>query len=111
MLAYYVEWHMRKVLAPLLFDDEQLTDNKKTRDPVAPAEPSIQAKQKKSNRKTADGLPIHSFKTLLGELGMYNRNYCTIKQLNTKSGLPINQYTELSPVQKRAFELLNLCVQ
>lgn len=109
MLAYYVEWHMRKALAPLLFDDEQLTDNKKTRDPVAPAKPSIQAKQKKSKRITADGLPIHSFKTLLEELGMYMRNYCSIREVNTESNLSINRYTELSPVQKRAFELL--CVQ
>lgn len=111
MLAYYVEWHMRKALAPLLFDDEQLTNDKKTRDPVAPAKPSIQAKQKKTKRRTADGLPIHSFKTLLNELGMYMRNHCAIKQLNAESGLSINQYTELSAVQKRAFELLNLCVQ
>ena len=109
MLAYYVEWHMRKALAPLLFDDEQLTDNKKTRDPVAPAKPSIEAKRKKSKRKTADGLPIHSFKTLLEELGMYMRNYCSIREVNTESKLSINRYTELSPVQKRAFELL--CVQ
>ncbi|MCK5461620.1 MAG: IS1634 family transposase [Bacteroidales bacterium] len=111
MLAYYVEWHMRKALAPLLFDDEQLTNDKKTRDPVAPAEPSIQAKQKKTKRRTADGLPIHSFKTLLDELGMYMRNHCTIKELKAKSDLSINRYTELSAVQKRAFELLNLCVQ
>jgi transposase len=111
MLAYYVEWHMRKALAPLLFDDEQLTDNKKTRDPVAPAKSSIEAKRKKSSRKTADGLPIHSFKTLLEELGMYMRNYCTIKELHMESNLSVNRYTELSPVQKRTFELLNLCTQ
>ena len=111
MLAYYVEWHMKKALAPILFDDEQLIWDKKTRDPVAPAKPSGQAKMKKRKRQTADGLPIHSFKTLLEELGMYMRNHCTVKQLNTKSDLSINQYTELSPVQKRAFELLNLCVQ
>ncbi|RLC34351.1 MAG: IS1634 family transposase [Candidatus Nealsonbacteria bacterium] len=111
MLAYYVEWHMRKALAPLLFDDEQLTDDKKTRDPVAPAKPSVEAKLKKRNRKTADGLPIHSFKTLLDELGMYMRNYCSIKELNTESKLTVNQYTALSPIQKRTFELLNLCVQ
>jgi transposase len=44
MLAYYVEWHMRKALAPLLFDDEQLDENRKTRDPVKPAKPSVSAK-------------------------------------------------------------------
>ena len=111
MLAYYVEWHMRKALAPLLFDDERLADDKETRDPVAPAEPSFEAILKKRNRKTADGLPIHSFKTLLDELGMYMRNYCTIKELNTESKLTVNQYTELSPVQRRTFELMNLCAQ
>jgi transposase len=111
MLAYYVEWHMRKALAPLLFDDEQLADDKKTRDPVDPAEPSFEAKLKKRNRKTADGLPIHSFKTLLDELGMYMRSYCSIKELNTESKLTVNQYTTLSPIQKRTFELLNLCAQ
>jgi transposase len=111
MLAYYVEWHMRKALATLLFNDEQLTDNKKTRDPVAPAKPSIEAKRKKSSRKTADGLPIHSFKTLLDELGMHMRNYCSLKELHMESSLSVKQYTELSPVQKRTFELLNLCAQ
>jgi transposase len=111
MLAYYVEWHMRKALAPLLFDDEQLCNDKKTRDPVAPAKPSLHARQKKTKRRTADGLPIHSFKTLLDELGMYMRNHCTIKELKAKSDLSINRYTELSAVQKRAFELLNLRVQ
>ena len=90
MLAYYVEWHMRKALAPLLFDDEKLTDDKKTRDPVASAEPSVEAKLKKRNRKTADGLPIHSFKTLLAELGMYMRNYCSIKEINTESKITVN---------------------
>jgi len=111
MLAYYVEWHMRKALAPLLFDDEQLHEDKKTRDAVAPATPSVHAKSKKSKRQTDDGLPIHSFTTLLEELGMHMRHHCTVKQLNTVGDLGINKYTELSPVQKRAFELLNLCIQ
>jgi hypothetical protein len=43
MLAYYVEWHMRKVLAPLLFDDEVLAETRKTRHPVRPAEASLSA--------------------------------------------------------------------
>jgi transposase len=47
MLAYYVEWHMRKALAPLLFDDEELDENRKKRDPVKPAKPSDSAKRKR----------------------------------------------------------------
>ncbi len=56
LLAYYVEWHLRKALAPLLFDDGELDAERKTRDPVAPAEPSASAKRKKALRSTPDGL-------------------------------------------------------
>jgi transposase len=55
MLAYYVEWHMRKALAALLFDDEQLDEERKTRDPVAPAKPSAQAQKKKAVRLLLTG--------------------------------------------------------
>jgi len=48
-MAYYVEWHMRQALAPLPFDDEELTVDRKVRDPVAPAQPSESARRKKSN--------------------------------------------------------------
>ena len=65
MLAYYVEWHLRRVWAPLLFADETLPQDRQTRDPVAPAHPSAAARQKKVQRQTPDGLPIHSFDTLL----------------------------------------------
>ncbi|HSX83666.1 MAG TPA: IS1634 family transposase, partial [Candidatus Saccharimonadia bacterium] len=68
VLVYYVEWHMRQALAPLLFDDEELAQRRQTRDPVAPAQPSPAAQQKKARRLTVDGLPIHSFHTLLAAL-------------------------------------------
>ncbi len=61
LLAYYVEWHMRQALAPLLFDDETLAVERKNRDPVAPAKPTAPANRKKTVRLTEDGLPIHSF--------------------------------------------------
>ena len=48
LLAYYVEWHMREALRPLLFDDEQLEQDRQTRDPVAPARSSPSAKRKKA---------------------------------------------------------------
>lgn len=106
MLAYYVEWHMRKALAPLLFDDEQLDQNRKTRDPVAPAQPSAQAKKKKVVRFTADGLPIHSFETLLAELATRCRNRCRIK--SDPNSASFTHLTEPTPLQQRAFELLEL---
>ena len=69
VLAYYVEWPMRQALAPLVFDDQERAQHRKTRDPVAPAQPSPAAQQKKARRLTADGLPIHSFYILLAALG------------------------------------------
>ncbi|OGP93318.1 MAG: hypothetical protein A2157_14390 [Deltaproteobacteria bacterium RBG_16_47_11] len=78
MLAYYVEWHMRKTLAPLLFDDEELDENRKTRDPVKPVKPSASAKQKKVQKLTLEGLVVQSFDTLLEELGTRCRNRCRI---------------------------------
>ena len=68
LLAYYVEWHMRRVLGSLLFDDEKLTARRKTRDPVAKAEPSPSVQRKKTQRTTSDGLDVHSFHTLLEPL-------------------------------------------
>jgi transposase len=105
-LSYYVEWHMRKALAPLLFDDEQLDENRQTRDAVAPAKASVEAKKKKNHRVTADGLPVHSFETLLAELGTCCRNRCRIK--TAQESELFYQETELNPVQKKALQLLGL---
>jgi len=106
MLAYYVEWHMRKALAPLLFDDEELDGNRKKRDPVKPAQPSASAKKKKSLRFTSEGLVVQSFDTLLMELGTRCRNRCRVKS-DPKSPV-FYQLTEKSPLQERAFQLLGL---
>ena len=106
MLAYYVEWHMRKALAPLLFDDENLDEERKKRDPVAQARPSRSARRKKVKRVTADGLPVHSFETLLGELATRCRNQCRIK--SDPSGASFTQLTQRTPLQARVLELLNL---
>ena len=106
MLAYYVEWHMRKALAPLLFDDEELQDNRTRRHPVKPAKPSASAKKKKATRLTSDGLTIQSFDTLLAELATRCRNGCRIK--SDPNGSTFYQLTELTPLQKRALQLLGL---
>jgi transposase len=106
MLAYYVKWHMRKALAPLLFDDEELDANRATRDPVAPARPSESAKKKKALRVTADGLPIHSFATLMAELGTRCRNRCRLK--SSQTSVTFDRLTEPTALQRRALELLEL---
>jgi transposase len=106
MLAYYVEWHMRKALASLLFDDEELDGNRKRRDPVKPAQSSESAKKKKSLRLTSGGLVVQSFDTLLIELGTRCRNRCRIK--SDPKGPTFYQLTEKTLLQERAFQLLGL---
>jgi hypothetical protein len=103
-LAYYVEWHLRRAWAELLFEDEQLPAARARRDPVAPAQPSAAAQRKKFDRQTAQGLPVHSFETLLGHLATRTRNTC---KLATEPSAPtFDQVTDPTPLQTRARELL-----
>jgi len=106
LLAYYVEWHMRRALAPLLFDDEALPQAREQRDPVLPAQPSEAAQQKKLERINADGLPIHSFRTLMAELATRCRHLCRLK--SDPDSPPIEQDTQPTPLQARAMELIRL---
>ena len=106
MLAYYLEWHMRKALAPILFHDEEIALNKKISNPVTPAQISPSAKRKKITKKTAEQLPVHSFETIVQELGTKCRNRCRVKFAEGSPSFYI--YTELNPVQKKALQLLNL---
>lgn len=106
ILAYYVEWHLRKAWAPLLFDDEELKQNRKVRDPVKPAAPSLSAKKKKATRLTPEGLPVQSFATLLAQLSTCCRNRCRItSDLKAPSFIRL---TEPTPLQTRALKLLGL---
>ena len=106
MLAYYVEWHMRKALAPLLFHDEQLDADRKTRDPVAAPVASEPARRKKSLLLTPQGQTVHSFRTLIAEMGTLSKNQCRMK--SDSDGPIFSQLTEPTPFQARVFELLGL---
>jgi len=75
MLAYYVEWHMRQALAPVLFDDEDPQAGEALRrSVVAPAQRSPGAQAKALNKRTAADAPVHSFQTLLSDLATICRN-------------------------------------
>jgi len=104
MLAYYVEWHMRQALAPLLFHDETLPGERATRDPVAPAKVSAQARIKKARRTDDAGLALHSFATLLQDLATLCRNTCRL--LTQPEAPTFDQLTEPTPLHRRARELL-----
>lgn len=106
MLAYYVEWHMRQLLAPILFDDHDKEAAKLTRESVvAPAQRSKAAKQKESTKQTEDGLPVHSFQTLLQDLATIVKDWCKPKVTDAPVFI---KTTLLSPVQRKAFKLLGL---
>ena len=104
MLAYYVEWHLRRAWAPLLFDDE--VDSSWTRDAVAKAEISTSAKKKKRTKRTADGLTINSFQSLLASLSSIVKNEC--RRQGAPSTEPhFEMTTRADPVQTRALALID----
>jgi hypothetical protein len=106
LLAYYVEWHLRQAWAPLLFADEALETDRQTRDPVAPATPSPAVRRKKAERQTSEGVPLHSFDTLLVALGTRCAHTCRLR--SDSNATPVRQLTPPSPLQARALALLGL---
>jgi transposase len=106
MLGYYVEWHMRRALAPLLFqDDDKETAETLRTSIVAPARRSPKTLRKVQRRRTEDNLPVHSFETLLQDLNTLAKNRVVLKGQNPS---PFDQYTVPSSLHRRAFELLNV---
>jgi hypothetical protein len=106
LLAYYVEWHMRHALAPILFEDEHLATDRQRRDPIRPAEPAASTRTKKRTHTTPEGLPVHSWETLMAELASRGRNTYRLKSEDAR--LTFTQVPEPTPVQRRAYELLGL---
>lgn len=107
MLAYYVEWHMRQSLAPLLFDDDDKEGAAaKRRSVVQKAQRSDSALRKIATKRTPDGeLPVHSLRTLLEDLATVAKNRVRPKV----AGLPeFDKITQPTPLQQRAFDLLGV---
>jgi len=106
MLAYYVEWHLRKALAPVLFQDGELDAVRWLRDPVAKARPGQTVQEKKKTKKTQDGWPVHSYQTLLNELATRCKNTCRVGE--GKNVARFTQLTEPTPFQRHVYALLGL---
>ena len=106
MLAYYVEWHMRQKLAPLLFEDEDPAAGEALRSSiVTPAKRSPSAQHKAHTLQTAEGLPVHSFTTLLKALATLTKNRVQPKILASACFDTLARPTQL---QQKALSLLSV---
>jgi transposase len=106
MLAYYVEWHMRQRLAPMLYDDADKDAAEALRSSVvAKAQRSPSAVAKQTRGTTPDGLPVHSFQSLLADLATLAQNIVTTA-LNPKHAFVLQ--TRPTNIQQKAFDLLGI---
>jgi transposase len=109
MLAYYVEWHMRQLLAPILFDDDDRAQAQAARASiVAPAQRSASAKLKALTKQTSDGLRVHSFQTLIGDLATIVKNRI---QPTDKNIAVFDMLTLPTAIQQRALDLLGVTLR
>jgi transposase len=108
MLAYYLEWHMRQRLAPMLFDDTDKEAAEALRSSVvAQAQRSPAAVTKQTTGSTPDGLPVHSFRSLLADLATVARNTLTTALAPL---YPLTVLTKPTTIQQKAFDLLGIAV-
>jgi hypothetical protein len=103
MLAYYVEFHLRKAWAELLYTDEEGSIRTS---PVAPVQPSPSGREKKSKAHGRDGMPLQSFGGLMKSLATLA---LTRIRLGEKGPL-YTRTTKPTPLQARAFELIGIGV-
>ena len=104
LLAAHLEWHLRRAWASMLFDDQALEQDRKTRDPVAPAKPSAHADRKRTARRTDHGMTVHSIETLIAELATRCRNKCRLK--SDPLAPPVTQFTQPTRLQTLAIKLI-----
>jgi transposase len=109
VLAYYVEWHMRQLLGPILFDDDDKARAQAARKSVvAPAQRSASAKLKAFTKQTADGMKVHSFQTLIGDLATIVKNRI---QPADKNLAVFDMLTQPTVIQQRALDLLGVTLR
>ena len=110
MLAYYLEWHMRQRLAPMLFDEHDPAGRETQRaSPVAKAQPSAAAQRKAACKHTdpahGEPLPVHSFHTLLADLATLTRNVVRLGRDRITAILATP-----TRIQRRALDLLGIAI-
>ncbi len=112
-LAYYVEWHMRKALAPILFEEEDIEQiSNSDREELLRYQPSLIAKQKAGNKRNQENLPVHSFSTLLADLATIAQNKIQINLQGEK--VTFDKITQPTALQQKILDLLGvslICTQ
>ena len=116
MLAYYVQWHLRRALAPMLFEDEDRETARALREtPVQKACVSPRAQAKAASRKTFDDLPVHSFQTLMRDLATLTYNEVSLPKKpggsatdEEERAVTFHLLARPTPVQTKALELLEV---
>jgi len=105
MLSYYLVWHMKQALAPILFqDNDKPAAAAKRANPVAAAQRSDEALAKAARKRTAEDTPVHSFTSLLADLATLCAN-----QIQPTDNMPAFTMTTIpTPLQRWAFELLGV---
>ncbi|WP_445313413.1 hypothetical protein [Microcoleus vaginatus] len=112
MLAYYVEWQMRSLLAPMLFDEEDWELAHQQQKSVVKAAKSDRTLAKARTKRTANNLPVHSFQTLLADLGTIAHNEI-VGSIEGASWV-FDKITQPTIVQQKALDLLGvslICTQ
>jgi len=106
MLSYYVEWHMRRFLVSILFDDDdkQRADARR-QSIVAPARRSERAESKAATKRTVDDEPVHSFRSVIRDLGTIAKNRVQPKAPGAAS---FDVITRPTPLQQHALDLLGV---
>ncbi len=113
LLAYYVEWHMREALAPILFGEEDIEEIKSSdKSGLLTDQPSAKTKKKARCKRNIENFPVHSFSTLLKDLGTITHNKI---QINLKRELvSFEKITQPTALQQKALDLLGvslICTQ
>jgi Transposase DDE domain len=105
MLSYYISWHMKAALAPILYvDNDKPAAAAKRANPVAAAQRSNEALAKAARKRTPEDTPVHSFTSLLTDLATLCAN-----QIQPADDMPaFTMTTTPTPLQRQAFELLDV---
>ncbi len=106
-LAYYVEWHMRQALAPILFEEEEIENiSSSDLEELLKYQPSPIAKQKANDKRNQENLPVHSFSTLLNDLATITQNKIQINLQGER--VTFDNITQPTALQQKALDLLSV---